>query len=227
MRDSDMPEWVTIPFALGLIAAGTIIGIVCYMPGKLKVVEKARFVLTSIRGLLESKSITKRKLANTFNKTAGELINNSSAAVERGLISEGWHETRARYLTGLVESLIIKCGWAVDYEGRIAWFSQLLKQNNWQDDEIAMITSPVQQLIEKHGGRLTRSGVARSITRNVLWIIITLIMAPIAAWMLFTIEDLDNQIKYDFVQYLIAVIPGLGILIYNLVQIARRRRGGR
>ncbi len=227
MRDSEMPEWVLIPFVLGIIAIGFLIGIASYMSGKLKVVEKARFVLTSIHGLLESKSITKRKLANTFYKIPSALINNSSVAVARGLISDGWHETRARYLTGLIESLIIKCEWNISYEDQIAGFSQLLKQNNWQDDEVALIISPVQELIKEHGGRLTRSGIARSITRNVLWIITILILAPIIGWMLYTSKVLDTQTKYDFVKFLILVIPALGVLIYNLVQIARRRRSGK
>ncbi len=155
------------------------------------------------------------------------MINNSSVVVTRGLISDGWHEIRARYLTGLIESLIIKCEWNISYEDQIAGFSQLLKQNNWQDDEVALIISPVQELIKEHGGRLTRSGIARSITRNVLWIITILILAPIMGWMLHTSEVLDNQTKYDFVKFLILVIPALGALIYNLVQIARRRRSGK
>jgi hypothetical protein len=223
MRE-DMPEWVLIPFVLGLIAAGTILGIVIYLSGKLKIVEKARFVLTSIHGLLESKSITKRKLANTFNKISSALISNSSTVVSRELISAGWHETRARYLTGLVESLIIKCEWSIDYQNQIAEFSQLLKKNYWQDDEVALMISPVQELINKHGGRLTRSGIARSITRNVIYIIIILILTPIAAYMLFTIEAMDADVKYEIIKFLILVIPALGALIYNLVQIARRRR---
>jgi len=219
-----MPEWVLIPFVLGIIAMGCIIGIVSYMLGKLKVVEKARFVLTSIHGLLESKTITKRKLANTFNKIPKALINNSSAAVSKSLISDGWHETRAQYLTGLIESLIIKCEWNISCEDQIAGFSQLLKQNNWQDEEVALIISPIQASINEYGGRLTRSGVARSITRNVIWIITILIISPIIGWMLLTNEALDKQIKYDFVKFLILVIPAVGALIYNLVQIARRRR---
>lgn len=224
MRE-DMPEWVLIPFVLGLIAAGSILGIVIYMSGKLKVIEKARFVLTSILGLLESNSITKRKLANTLNKIASALINNSSAVVSRELISEGWQETRARYLTELVESLIIKCEWSIDSENQIAGFAQLLKKNNWQDDEVALMISPVQELINRHGGRLTRSGIARSITRNVIYIIIILILTPISAWMLFTFEVLEDDVKYEIIKFLILVIPALGALIYNLVQIARRRRG--
>ena len=91
MQDSEIPEWVLIPFVLGIIAAGFIIGIASYISGKLKVVEKARFILTSIHGLLESKSITKRKLENTFNKSARALINNSSVVVTNGLISALFH----------------------------------------------------------------------------------------------------------------------------------------
>jgi len=219
----DMPEWVLIPFVLGLIAAGTVIGIACYLPGKLRRVEKARFVLISIRGLLESKSITERKLVNTFKKTAGSLINNSSTAVASGLVSDGWQKTRAQYLTELIESLIIKCEWNINSEDYIAGFAQMLQKNNWRDNEAAWITAPVQELITAHGGRLTRSGIARSITRNVLWILTILIMAPIMLWMLLTFEVIDNQTKYDFIKFLIFVIPAIGALVYILVQIARRR----
>jgi len=226
MRDSDMPEWFLIPFTLGIVAMGAIIGIITYMPGKLKVVEKARFVRASIHSLLESKSITQRKLALTFNKVAGELINNSASEVTRGLVSEGWHETRAGYLTGLIESLIIRCEWDIDSEGRLRWFAQLLQKNRWQDDEVDLIISPVQALINKHGGRLTRSGIARSIARNILWIILTLILGSFGAWMLFTLGDqVDLEAKYEIVKFLLLGIPGIGVLVYNLVQIARKRRG--
>ena len=189
--------------------------------------EDQSMLLASIHGLLESKSITKRKLTNALSKIASALVNNSSSAVSRELISDGWHETRALYLTGLVESLIIKCEWNIDYENQIAEFSQLLKQNNWQDDEVALMISPVQELIKKHGGRLTRSGITRSITRNVIYIIILLILTPIAGWMLFTFEVLEDDVKYEIIKFLILVIPALGALIYNLVQIARRRRRGK
>ncbi len=226
--ESQPPEWVIIPIILIFSLLGIIIGLSYHLTGKLKVKEKAWFVRASVDVLKAGSAVKEGSEKKIFSDIARDLISRPKSEVVRALVTDGWPHVRAQYYTALVESLLMKCEWNINDEGEAADFRQLLINSRWSDHDADTLVGPVLEIIKDSGGRQTRASVSRSIIKNIAWIVIILIIAPTAGWLLVSDEGLDMSTKYDFLELLVLAVPamlGLGFNIAAIFSKLRKRPG--
>jgi hypothetical protein len=225
---ADTPEWLVIPVIFGIAALGILIGLSFYIGGRLKDKELVVFASISMRELKSNGEISANAEKKIFADLAKELFDKPCSDVVTGLVSDGWDRSRAYFYAKLVESLIIKCEWNISYQEQAQDFSGFLKKMGWSEAEIEHLVSPVINMIKTSGGRLTRAGIATSIGRNILWIVVILVVAVAAGWLLIYSDSLDLGKKYDYLKFIVLAVPalfGLGFNIAGIVKSLRKKQG--
>jgi hypothetical protein len=218
---ADIPEWLLIPFVFGVAALGILIGLIFYAGGRLKDRELADFVRISINELKTAGALSGHAERKIYMDLANSLISKPREEVMNGLVENGWHRVRADFMTKLVESLIVKCEWNIRYQEKAIDFSGTLKKMGWGDGEIESLLSPVIEVINTSGGRVTSAGIAMSIGRNILWIVVILAVATAAIWLLTHGEGVDAGKKSDFLQFIVVAVPALLGLGFNIAKIVQ------
>ena len=217
----DLPEWLIFPFGIGIASITGGIVLSSHMRGRFRVREKARFVRASVNSLRSAGFLTSRTEHRIYKKLAEDLIRVPRREIERRLVAEGWPRTRAVNYTGLMEALIARCEWNISSEDEAAEFKAFLAQTGWIEEEIARLLEPVINEIKASGGRLLKGRMAASVGRNILWIVIILVIASGALWLLINDKGLPISKKYEYLKFIILAVPtvvGLGINIAAIIR---------
>ena len=217
----DLPEWLIFPITLGIGAVAAAIGLIVYMGGRLRDKEKAGFVWASIRSLRSANLLSISTEKKIFRDLAGDLIRKPGVEVADALVVDGWPRARAEYFTMIVEALIAKSEWNIGYEDQVADFSQFLGRIGWGAEDIEALVQPVIKEIKTSGGRLLKGRMAASVGKNILWIVIILVIALGALWLLVNDKGLPISKKYEYLKFIILAVPtvvGLGINIAAIIR---------
>jgi hypothetical protein len=218
----NLPEWLIFPFGIGIASITGGIVLSSHMRGRFRVREKARFVTASVNSLRSAGFLTSRAEHRIYKKLAEDLIRFPQREIERRLVAEGWPRARAVNYTGLMGALIARCEWNISSEEEAAEFMAFLSQTGWSDEDIARFIEPVIVEIKASGGRLMTGGMVASIGRNILWIVIILILASGALWLLAENEGLSVSKKYDYLKFIITAVLAIAGLGINIAAIIRK-----